>query len=139
MKRLITVLLAVVISITSFSQDKRQHLVFKGIPIDGDYNVFAQKLVQKGFKIVESTQDGVVLKGTFMATANVMVSVHPDPKTKKVSSVMAFLEAGDNWPTIENNYETVIEFYKEKYGEPNKHVEEFTIDVHDNDLVRKHA
>ena len=139
MKQLLIAIIAVAITLPAFSQDKSQHLVFKGIPIDGDFNVFAQKLVQKGFKKTEVTQDGIVLKGNFMATPDVMVIVYPDPKTKNVSSVIAMVEAGENWPSIENSYNNVVDLYTEKYGEPTEHIEEFSTDVHDDDYFRKQA
>lgn len=115
------------------------HLKFKGIPIDGNYKEFAQKLVQKGFKMVESSQDGILLTGNFMATPSVMVLVYPDPTSKNVSTVSAMIEAGDNWPTIESKYYDVVSIYKEKYGEPSQHVEEFTTEVHNDDYFKKNA
>lgn len=49
------------------------------------------------------------------------------------------IEAGDNWPTIEGKYNDVVATYKEKYGEPTEHVEEFTTEVHNDDFLRKNA
>lgn len=137
MKKGLIMVAAVLLSISALAQTK--HLKFKGIPIDGDYKTFAQKLVQKGFKQVESTADGIVLTGNFMATSGVMVLVYPDPTSKKVSTVSAMIETGDNWPTIEGKYYDVVDIYKEKYGEPTQHVEEFTVNVHNDDFFRKNA
>lgn len=114
MKKFLIVAAAVLLSISALAQT--EHLKFKGIPIDGEYKAFAQKLVQKGFRQVESTADGIVLSGNFMATPEVMVLVYPDPTSKKVSTVSAMIEAGDNWPTIEGKYYDVVDTYKEKYG-----------------------
>ena len=137
MKRFIITVVAVLMAVALNAQDA--HLKFKGIPIDGEYKAFAQKLVQKGFKQIESSPDGIVLTGNFMATPGVMVLVYPDPTSKNVSTVSAMTEAGDNWPTIESKYYDVVETYKEKYGEPTQHVEEFTTDVHNDDFFRKNA
>lgn len=134
MKRFIIAIVTVLISFILNAQDA--HLKFKGIPIDGNYKEFAQKLIQKDFKQIESSNDGIVLRGNFMATPGVMVLVYPDPTSKAVSAVSAMIEAGDNWATIENKYYDVVSTYKEKYGEPTEHVEEFTADVFNSDSWR---
>ena len=115
------------------------HLKFKGIPIDGEYQTFAKQLVQKGFKQIESSPDGIILTGNFMATPEVMVVVYPDPTSKAVSAVTAFVEAGDNWSAIEGKYYDVVDIYTEKYGKPAEHVEAFTTAVHNNDILQKNA
>jgi len=134
MKRIVILVAFVLLSTVALAQDA--HLQFKGIPIDGNYKEFAQKLIQKDFKQIEASNDGIVLKGNFMATPGVMVLVYPDPTTKAVSVVSAMIEAGDNWATIESKYFDVVSTYKEKYGDPIEHVEEFTADVFDSDSWR---
>ena len=137
MKRFIITAVAVLMAVTLNAQDA--HLKFKGIPIDGEYKAFSQKLVQKGFKQVEVSTDGIILVGNFMATPGVMVVVYPDPKSKAVSMVSAMIETGDSWAQIESKYYDVIDTYKEKYGEPTEHVEEFTTEVYNSDSWRKNA
>lgn len=134
MKKILISTIAAFLVFSSQAQDA--HLKFKGIPIDGNYKEFAQKLIQKDFKQIEATNDGIVLKGNFMATPGVMVLVYPDPTSKAVSAVSAMIEAGDNWPTIEGKYNDVVSTYKEKYGEPTEHIEEFTADVFNSDSWR---
>jgi hypothetical protein len=137
MKKVLIVVAAVLLSISALAQ--AEHLKFKGIPIDGEYKAFAEQLVQKGFKQIETSADGIVLSGNFMAIPGVMVLIYPDPTSKRVSSVCAMIEAGDNWAKIEAKYYDVIDIYKEKYGEPTQHIEEFTVDVHNDDYFRKSA
>ena len=137
MKRILFTAVAVLMAISLYAQDA--HLKFKGIPIDGNYKEFAQKLIQKDFKQIEVSNDGIVLKGNFMATPGVMVVVYPDPTSKAVSMVSAMIETGDSWAQIEGKYYDVIETYKEKYGEPTEHVEEFTTEVYNSDSWRKNA
>ena len=134
MKRAFLIAAIILSSVTLYAQ--QAHLQFKGIPIDGGYKAFAQKLVQKGFKQVESTDDGILLEGTFMAIPGVTVIVMPDPTSKTVSVVSAMIEAGENWASIEKKYMDIVSTYTEKYGEPTTHVEEFSVDVHDMDSWR---
>ena len=136
-KRFIFSVVAVLLSVTLNAQTP--HLKFKGIPIDGEYKAFSQKLIQKGFKQVDISSDGIVLIGNFMATPGVMVLVYPDPTSKAVSMVSAMIDAGDSWAQIESKYYDVIDTYKEKYGEPSEHVEEFTTEVYNSDSWRKNA
>ena len=137
MKRVLITVLASVIAFIAFAQEA--HLKFKGIPINGNYKAFAQQLIQKGFKQLEASQDAIVLSGNFMTIPDVMVLVYPDPASKVVSSVSAFVEAGNKWATIENKYEDIVDTYKEKYGNPSQHIEEFTTEVHNDDFFRKNA
>ena len=111
MKRILFTAVAVLMAISLYAQEA--HLKFKGIPIDGNYKEFAQKLIQKDFKQIEVSNDGIVLKGNFMATPGVMVVVYPDPTSKAVSMVSAMIETGDSWAQIEGKYYDVIETYKE--------------------------
>jgi hypothetical protein len=134
MKKALLITLLAFISVVCSAQDV--HLKFKGISIDGDYKVFSQKLIQKGFKQIEVSADGIVLVGNFMATPEVMVVVYPDPTSKIVTMVSAMIEAGDNWAKIESKYYDVINTYKQKYGEPTEHIEEFTTKVYDSDPMR---
>ena len=137
MKRIILAIALFLLAVTINAQNV--HLKFKGIPIDGEYKAFAQKLVQKGFKQVDTSSDGIVLVGNFMATPGVMVVVYPDPTSKAVSMVAAMIDAGDNWAQIESKYNDTIGTYKKKYGEPTEHVEEFTTEVYNSDSWRKSA
>lgn len=137
MKKVLLLILSITLTLSAYAQEA--HLKFKGIPVDGNYKEFAQKLVQKGFRQIEISEDGVALKGNFMATPDVLVVVYPDPKSKVVSNVSAMIDAGDKWPDIENKYRSIVATYTEKYGVPTEHVEEFTVDVHNDDYWRKDA
>lgn len=137
MKKILIVAASALISV--YAQAQIEHLIFKGIPVDGEYKAFAQKLVQKGFSLEDSSEDGIVLTGTFMATPEVTVLVFPEPSSKNVFSVSAMIDAGDKWPIIEKKYYKVVDLYKEKYGEPTQHVEEFTVEVHNDDFFKKNA
>jgi hypothetical protein len=50
--------------------------------------------------------------------------------------VSAMIETGNSWAKIESRYYDVINTYKEKYGEPTEHVEEFTAEVYDSNTWR---
>lgn len=138
MKKICLIVLTfIVLNLTSQAQDA--HLKFKGIPVDGNYKEFAQKLVEKGFKQMDESENGIVLVGNFMASPGVMVVVYPDPTSKVISNVSAMLETGDRWPLVEKKFKDTVATYKEKYGEPTEYSEEFALDVLDNDYFRLNA
>lgn len=138
MKKALLISLFALLAAVCFGQEAA-HLKFKGIPLDGNYKAFAQKLVQKGFKQIDITEDAIVMKGSFMAKPDVKVVITPDPATKTVSVVSAMIDAGDGWGNIENRYYRVVDIYTEKYGEPTEHAEEFNRDVYGDDYLREDA
>lgn len=127
-KRLVIVAVLVLFAFSATAQNA--HLKFKGIPIDGNYKEFAQKLIQKDFIQIESSDDGIVLLGNFMATPGVIVVVYPDPTSKVVSGVAAMIDAGNSWPSVESKYKDTVETYTEKYGAPTNHTEGFRGDIY---------
>lgn len=137
MRRIILTATAALLSVILYAQDP--HLKFKGIPLDGNYKAFAQKLVTKGFRQMEATDNGIVLIGNFMANPEVMVVVYPDPSTKVVFNVSAMLEAGDSWPLIKKKFDEIVSTYKEKYGEPTEYSEEFDPGVGNSDYSRRES
>lgn len=135
MKKILLTIILAFIALSASSQDA--HLKFKGIPVDGNYKAFAQKLVAKGFRQVEISDDGIALVGNFMATPDVMVVVYPDPSTKVVYNVSAMLEAGNSWNLIKNKFDEIVATYKEKYGEPTEYSEDFAPGVGSSDYSRR--
>lgn len=59
MKKALLISLFALLAAVCFGQEAA-HLKFKGIPLDGNYKAFAQKLVQKGFKQIDITDDANV-------------------------------------------------------------------------------
>jgi hypothetical protein len=130
MKRLFLTFFVTLFAVALYGQTESPHLTFKGIPIDGNYKVFAQKLVQKGLKQQESSDTYIVLKGYFAGQSDVQIVVYSNPETNIVTSVAALIEVEGKWGQIENKYYNTVDLYKEKYGEPSMHFEEFTTDVY---------
>ena len=140
MKRVITIIAAFLLVFTSTAQTtQKQHLKFKGVPIEGNFSEFVMNLVQKGFQQISMSADNAILVGNFMAVPGVTVVVWPNPASKAVSSVNAFIPAGENWPEIKASYYNTVKTYTEKYGAPSEHEERFTTNPENNDYLRKVA
>lgn len=126
MKRSFLAFSLLLCSLICGAQEITTPLTFKGIPIEGNYHSFAQELVQRGFKQLGVTEDGIVLSGSFMTYSESTVIVYPAANSDIVSLVIALMDAGDKWIDIENRYHSVVNVYKEKYGEPFRVTEDFS-------------
>ncbi len=129
MKKLLLLTVAIAISASMLAQ--APHMKFKGLEINGNYKTFAQNLVKQGFKIIESAEDGIILTGNFMAHPETMTIVYPDPKTKNVTMVAAFIETDDTWISMEREFLSIVETYKQKYGEPAEFATSFNVEEKD--------
>ena len=139
MKKRLLSLVILALSISAFAQTGSKHLTFKGVSVEGNYEQFSQSLIKKGFVCRSSGAEAIVLSGNFMTYSDTQVIIYPYPTNQNVAMVVAMIDAGDKWPDIEKKYYSVIAAYKDKYGEPTKHVEEFSETVGDIDFLRLYA
>lgn len=110
-------------------------LQFKGIPMEGSVKGFIKQLEVKKFEVLQEAEGYTMLEGTFAGRPNVLVIVCPiSERNSDVGRVVAMIEAGDNWNDIKSSYASVVDLYKEKYGEPASHVEELEEDLLDGKL-----
>ena len=77
MKKALLILLFALLAAVCFGQEAA-HLKFKGIPLDGNYKAFAQKLVQKGFKQIDITGRIVIYLMYFDSHSYVVCSYADD-------------------------------------------------------------
>lgn len=110
-KNLLLVLFCVFSSVV-FSQE---HIKFKGIPLNGNVNSFAQELVKIGFKIVKSKGDIILMKGEFI-NKECEILVVGSTKTNIVWKVIAYLPKETSWYSIKNDYFEVKKQFQQKYG-----------------------
>ena len=136
MKKILLLVVTLAFSVSMMAQ--APHMKFKGLEINGNYKTFAQNLVEQGFKIVESAEDGIVLTGNFMAHPETMTIVYPDPKTKNVTMVAVFIETDDTWISMEGEFLSIVETYKQKYGEHAEFATSFNVEEKDlSDVWKK--
>lgn len=118
MKKLV---LAILICFVCFSINAQSHLTFKGLPILGDANEFALKLKDKGYTIVDSSDNFNFLTGTFAGHENVTIAVVGTPKTNTVYKVCVIFEKEtDSFSKLETQYKSLLNSYIDKYGKPEK-------------------
>ncbi|MBI1191843.1 MAG: hypothetical protein GC205_01525 [Bacteroidetes bacterium] len=122
-------LIAAIFTITtviSFAQTQASdHLMFKGVPIDGTLSEYVAKMKQQGF-ISIGTENGVaILKGDFAAYKDCMIGVVTLKQKDLVSRITVIFPERDTWSTLAANYFDLKEMLTQKYGEPTEYIEEF--------------
>lgn len=111
-------------SSTEASSVERQHLTFKGIPIDGTPEEFGRKLEAVGFEYNYKSQGSYWYKGGSFAgysDCEVIVKTYDN----LVYEVVAILPTQYRWNHLYNDYCTLVSSLKKKYGEPYYSKEEF--------------
>lgn len=125
MKKLSILLFCAIIPYIGFAQSESEHLMFKGVPIDGTLKSFVQKLKEKNLMYI-GTQDGVaILTGDFAGYKECSIAAISLKEKDLVCKVGVIFPSFDNWNTLSNNYFAIKDMLTQKYGEPTDVVEEF--------------
>lgn len=139
MKKLIVLLLSIFSLFSAFAQTEdalevaeqteeetteREHLTFKGIPIDGTPEEFGRKLEELGFRFDH------ISKGSYWYKSGSFAGYHDCEVIVKaydnlVYEVVAILPTQYKWSHLYNDYSTLVSSLKRKYGEPLYQKEEF--------------
>ncbi|MEY4572622.1 MAG: hypothetical protein RLZ10_1865, partial [Bacteroidota bacterium] len=76
MKAIFTTLSAIILSLNLSAQStENQHLLFKGVPIDGTMNEYVAKMKLNGFVVMDSEPGTYVLQGDFAGYKDCFVGV----------------------------------------------------------------
>lgn len=103
-------------SLFSFFIYSQEHITFKGVPINGTVNSFAQELVKKGCKIKESKGNIITLEGEFVNNTCEIIAVGSH-KTNTAWKAIAYLPEETNWYSIKNDYNNLKKIFQQKYGD----------------------
>ncbi len=123
-------------SSTEISSVERQHLTFKGIPIDGTPEEFGRKLEAVGFEYNYKSQGSYLYKGGSFAgysDCEVIVKAYDN----LVYEVVVLLPIKYQWSHLYGDYSSLVYSLTKKYGEPIYKTEEFVntpryIDISDD-------
>lgn len=127
MKYLTTIILLFTIFSIAQSQTS-DHLIFKGVPIDGTLNDYVSKMKQNGFLLLR-TEDGIgILSGDFAGYKDCKVGVTTLKEKDLVYKIVVLFPNKDTWSTLSGNYFDLKQMLTEKYGEPSDVLEKFGSD-----------
>jgi len=126
MKKIIISLIVALIAMSSIAQTQSSdHLIFKGVPINGTLNEYVSKMKQNGFSQIK-TEDGVaLLRGDFAAYKNCTVGVATLKQKDLVSKITVLFPESDTWSSLSGNYFSLKDMLTQKYGKPSECVEKF--------------
>ena len=121
------ILITLCIIILSFAMRAQEHMTFMGIPIDGKISAFVQKLEDKGFTYIRTSEDGVAyLTGSFAGKRDCRILVASSIKSLTVWKVVVSFPSKSSWDSVKDEYQAMKKIISSKYGEP-EHVFEFFI------------
>ena len=123
MKKIIALFCFLVVSFAAFAQNESEHMLFKGIPMDGTLSAFVQQLKSKGFTYHGTENGSALLSGKF-ASRDCSVIVLPN-SSNLVRRVGVIFPSHEKWATLADEYFALKSMLTTKYGEPADCTEEF--------------
>lgn len=114
MKKIISILTVFFVTLSLMAEE---HLLFKGIPIEGSMVEFCQKMKAKGFTSVGKENNITLFSGDFTGR-NAMVGIIATDDGKNVFGVVVFFDSSGEWDALVTSYDYYKDLYTRKYGEP---------------------
>ena len=125
MKRLLTIVAFIFSFMFVMAQTPNNHLTFKGIPITGTLESFAQKMEAKGFRKTYSDKSFIGLEGEFAGYSECNIYVFKVPNRNIVHEVVVRFPKESSWANLEKEYYKFKDMLTNKYGESTSHSETF--------------
>lgn len=110
-----------------------EHLVFKGVPIDGTLSEYAKKMESAGFRCINKRNGEATLRGDFAGFKDCTIQVSTLQSVDVVSTIDVAFPAREDWASLEGDYNHLKSMLSQKYGRPAKVVERFTSSYPESD------
>lgn len=111
------------------SDENAEHLVFKGVPIDGSLNQYVKEMQKAGFRQL-SGRSGVgsaTLTGDFAGFKDCTLQVSTISNHDLVCSIDVFFSVREKWSELYGDYSTLKSMLTQKYGKPASCEEKFQV------------
>lgn len=125
MKQIIFFFAMMLCGICSLAQPIKEHLVFKGVPIDGTLIEYVSKMESAGFTYLGSKGGTAFLQGDFAGLKGCIISVSTLNDPDVVNTIGVIFPEKNDWSSLEDNYQKLKEMLTEKYGKPSECIEKF--------------
>ncbi len=126
MKAILLPLISILFSLDIMAQTAdNQHLMFKGVPIDGTLSEYVEKMKLNGFVVAASEPGTSLLKGDFAGYKDCLVGVVTMKQKDLVSRIKVMFPERDDWASLYSNYVNLKDMLTQKYGQPTEVVEVF--------------
>ena len=116
----------------TFAQ-KSEHLLFKGVPIDGTLSEYVSKMEEADFTKIKIDNGIAMLQGDFASYKDCIIGVATLDQKDLVSKITVIFPESSKWSTLSSNYFYLKELLTEKYGEPSEIVEKFNTYIEPKD------
>lgn len=123
--RLIATLFCIISTSLNAQTTESQHLMFKGVPIDGTLNEYVAKMKLNGFVVVASEPGMSMLQGDFAGYKDCFVGVVTMKQKDLVSRIKVLFPDREDWASLYGNYSNLRDMLIQKYGTPTEVVEVF--------------
>lgn len=126
MKRKYLTTIILLFTIASFAQSQTSdHLIFKGVPIDGTLSEYVSKMKQNGFLLLSTEDEIAILSGDFAGYKGCKVGVSTLKQKDLVYKIVVLFPNKETWSTLSGNYFDLKQMLTEKYDKPSDVVEKF--------------
>ncbi len=126
------------LTISSFTYSQSsEHLVFKGVPIDGTLKEYVSKMENESFTNLGIENGTAKLNGEFAGYQECIISVTTLKQKDLVYKIEVKFPEKDTWSKLSGNYFDLKELLSEKYGIPTAVVERFDSNSQPRDENRK--
>lgn len=140
MKNLLMTLVLVLSTMRLVAQTAdNQHLMFKGVPIDGTLSEYVEKMKLNGFTLLGSENNGAMFNGEFANYQNCKIVVGTSNKKDLVSTVFVMFPEREEWNDLYGDYNRLKQMLSEKYGIPNESKEKWENDYEPSFAFRMSA
>lgn len=133
MKKSIYSIILVFVTLLNFAQSS-EHLLFKGVPIDGTLLQYINKMKENGLSLIQSKDGTAFLKGDFAGYKDCIVGVSTLNQKDLVHKIGVVFPDNDSWSSLSNYYFNIKDLLIEKYGEPTNVVEKFDEETDDDNM-----
>jgi hypothetical protein len=122
-KNIIALVVFLTMNFLGYSQ--ADHILFKGVPVDGTLAEYVSKMEETGFMNL-GTEDGTaVLEGDFAGYKGCQIGVSTLKQKDLVYKIGVLFPNKETWSELSNNYFDLKDMLTEKYGKPYNVVEKF--------------
>lgn len=116
------------------TENNSNHLCFRDVPICGDSDNFAKKLMAQGYSVKEHSQSGsYMLNGTFAGISDCDILINNSEFLNSIISVSVLLPVKNAWFSLKGDYEDLKAKFIKKYGKPENSYEFFTDPYYEGD------
>lgn len=125
MKKIYITIIFSLLALSNIAQNTNEHMLFKGIPINGTLESFIEKMQEKDFTLINKNNSSAMMEGTFAGYNDCKIFINPSIITKQITNILVIFPPNRTWTFTNYTYEHLKQMLTKKYGEPSLCNEKF--------------